>query len=239
MGANSSICHQLWDDRRSVRTGKIWAVVTTARSMLKCFPRWRRVRLVTGTSSRFLSRAASIHATQAREAARPLTNEQGQYNLGVAVRARRHAIGDERAPEFAVIVDLAIEHNNVTSARGDHRLVTGGRQIHDRKPAVHEGSARVGILALVVGAAMAKMPLRRCREAVVSPTQGPGNAAHQPLSTQTAALSLCVDAAGAGGISAAARRSAENRSLRGSGGRAHGAEMLECRQGFARIAKRR
>jgi hypothetical protein len=77
-----------------------------------------------------------------------------------------------------VIVNLAIEHDDVASAPRYHWLVTGSRWIHDRKSAMHQGRASVCIVAFVIWPPMPKMLLRCCSEAVVTAAKKSGNAAH-------------------------------------------------------------
>jgi len=71
-------------------------------------------------------------------------------------------------PEFLKIVDLAIEHDSIPAAFGEHGLVAFGREIQDREAPMAEGDAGIPVYpeAVVVGAAVAKS-LRHSDDGVV------------------------------------------------------------------------
>ena len=94
-----------------------------------------------------------IHAVDHRQRrGRPFQGQQAQQNLGVGAAGEGFARLFQRAAQFAVIVDLAVEGQHVASIGAHHRLMPRLRQIEDGKPpkAKHPSGARCD--AFVVGA---------------------------------------------------------------------------------------
>ena len=109
------------------------------------------------------------HADEAlHRPAHPPPFEARQHHLGVGVPAKRDVA--QLVQQFAVVVDLTIEFDDVPAARRRHRLRAGRRQIDDLQAAEGErDSARVvDELAVVVRPAVAN---RRRHPADVVPNR--------------------------------------------------------------------
>src|SRR6185437_8344472 len=67
-----------------------------------------------------------------------------EEDFGVAVGAKLLTEGAQLFAEFAVVVDLAVEREDVTTVVREHRLVTGGRCVDDREPSMAQAHAPSG-----------------------------------------------------------------------------------------------
>src|SRR5262249_35402066 len=67
-----------------------------------------------------------------------------EQHLGVRIAAHEAAGRLELAPDLAIIVDLAVEGDHVTSVRRRHRLRTAWTEIDAREPALPEGYTALG-----------------------------------------------------------------------------------------------
>jgi len=73
-------------------------------------------------------------------------SERVEENLGVARSEKCDTLRLEFATKIAKVVDFAIEDQAVTRRGVAHRLVSGLRQVHDRKPAKPEARDRATIV---------------------------------------------------------------------------------------------
>ncbi len=71
--------------------------------------------------------------------------------------AIRHGAGGRQlGAKLGVIVDFAVERQHEAAVGRQHRLVSRGRQVDDRQPAVAKADSRLGVdpQTRVIGAAM-------------------------------------------------------------------------------------
>ena len=80
------------------------------------------------------------HAAPQRVVHAPVL-ERGEQRLGVGVPAPRGGGGAKLGPQREVVVDLAVEGDHPAPAGRGHGLVPGGREVHDRQPAVRQRQA--------------------------------------------------------------------------------------------------
>src|SRR3981081_3260142 len=94
--------------------------------------------------------------------------ERGQHYLGVAVAAEAMTFGYKSRPQTAEIIDLAVERHDQAFVGRQHRLMTGGGEINDRKATMAESDAAVAVEpdALAIRPAMSERRGHRmdCRE---------------------------------------------------------------------------
>ena len=91
-------------------------------------------------------------------------------------------------PQVTIVVDLAVEGDDVPGDRIEHRLHAGRRQVEDREPAVRQQRAPAAVVgrrgpdAVGIGAAMEHgivHPLQRRAVGRVEPSDDSGYATHQ------------------------------------------------------------
>src|SRR5688572_32432421 len=87
--------------------------------------------------------------------------EPRQYYFGVRGAAERVSGGDKLGLQLAVVVNFPVEHEGIPLLDRDHRLMTGWRQVENRKAPESQGDSDVRIHpgALIIGPPVLK---RRC-----------------------------------------------------------------------------
>ena len=114
-------------------------------------------RMITRHQQAFLERVVERereHPVESSQRVATPLHQRAQHHFGIARGPEAHAAQLEIATNFAVVVQLAVEHQRVAAIAGEHRLMSVRRQIDDRQPSKHERATFVvGPLALVVGAA--------------------------------------------------------------------------------------
>src|SRR5262249_3767498 len=75
------------------------------------------------------------HAVETRDRIRTPSPVSRQDNFGVASTAKPFSCSKQFISKFDVVVDLAIEDDNIPSALTLHRLMAKGRKFQDREPA--------------------------------------------------------------------------------------------------------
>ena len=110
-----------------------------------------------------------------------------QQHLGIGIAAHRPAGGCKLAADVAVIVDLAVEGDDVAPVGRMHRLRAAGTEIDDREPALRQHRAAFGLDPdpAAVGTAVAQRLVhgfadraQRVSRGRRAPVDHAGNAAH-------------------------------------------------------------
>ena len=114
--------------------------------------------------------------------------ERAQHHGGIAAGLELLALGLQAAPEVDVIVDFAIEGDDVPGDGVEHRLHAGRRQIENREPAMRQQRAPAAIVRRRgpdTGGVRPAMdhgvvhPFQRRAVGLVQSSDNTGNAAHQ------------------------------------------------------------
>ena len=107
---------------------------------------------VAGEEQRLLGRVPDgerEHAAQPLHALRPVLFVEMQDDLGVALSGEHVSLRDQPTPELAVVVDLAVEDDDLRVVFVEDRL-SSARQIDDAEPSHPEADVAVHVGALVV-----------------------------------------------------------------------------------------
>ena len=103
--------------------------------------------------------AVQIHDDEGEHAAEPLDHGRAfggvevRQDLGVAGGSQRIAARDQVAPEFVVVVDLAVEHDD-EAAVGAHHGLGAVRAVDDRQARVREADPVLRPDLKLIGSAM-------------------------------------------------------------------------------------
>ena len=93
------------------------------------------------------------HAAQAVEHGFAPLLEAVEHHFRIALGGKGVAVRDELAPQRAVVVHLAVEHEHERCVLVEEGLVRAG-QVDDGQAAEAQGASLIGVKALGVGAAM-------------------------------------------------------------------------------------
>ncbi len=138
------------------------------------------------------------HAVETREGVEPAVVEQPEGDLDVAAGAEAVA-ARELAPELAVVVDLAVEHDDGTVVLEPDRL-RAGLEVDDREAAETERDVGVLVRPVVVGTAVDHRG-RHARDAaaavgaVALGVEDAADAAHRRSSVPETSTALALDTA--------------------------------------------
>jgi hypothetical protein len=65
-------------------------------------------------------------------------NQQLEQDLGVRLRSELDAVTFERASQFGIVIDLAVEHERVPAGRIDHGLPASLTEVNYREPTMDQ-----------------------------------------------------------------------------------------------------
>ena len=115
------------------------------------------------------------HPVQSREEIGSEAGEPLEDDLGV--RASAPAADSDLGPQFLEVVDLAVVAEDESTVGRDHRLISRGAQVDDRKPPVEERDPFLLPGSESVGAAVCE-DRAACRSQRLGPSERSGDSAH-------------------------------------------------------------
>src|SRR5687767_2793889 len=86
------------------------------------------------------------HAVETADSFLAPLSEHSQQDFGVTICFEPVSARSKLFAQFAVVINLAVESENVTAVRRKHWLVAGGSRINDRETAMAEAGAPAGII---------------------------------------------------------------------------------------------
>ena len=137
------------------------------------------------------------HAAQPAHRIASMQAERPQHHGGIAARLELLPLAFQAPPQIAVIVDLAVERDDVPGNGIEHRLDAGRRQVEDRKPAVRQQRAPAAIIrrrgpyTMGIRAAMEHgvvHPLQRSTVGRINASNDSGDATHENYSLEDGML---------------------------------------------------